>query len=379
MVAPGAGASALIPSAVMSDDATAEPSTGRLVLVTGAGRSGTSTIAGALHHLGLHVPLPVMKPNESNPLGFFESTWPVRFHRRIMERAFVEQTDGRPEAQQLMADAVDDATRAELRTWLADVALVEPQVVVKDPRSVWLPWLWKEEAGELGYRVGFLTMLRHPAEVLGSRSTYYRGYRPGMTDWQFSVMNLCGWVNGTLVVERQTRAEPRVVLRYHDLLDDWRSCLAGVRDTFDLTLGDDLDPGHHHEVDDFIDPGLRRHEPSWEGWDLPPELVAIAQDVYDAMSRLADAGGHDPQAEEALDAAGERYEALVRVSQAIAHDTALARGKSMTAGLAAQLEATQEQVRRLEARPDVPPPLPGRAYRRLVHRVRARLDPRHGG
>jgi len=363
----------------MSDDATAEPSTGRLVLVTGAGRSGTSTIAGALHHLGLHVPLPVMKPNESNPLGFFESTWPVRFHRRIMERAFVEQTDGRPEAQQLMADAVDDATRAELRTWLADVALVEPQVVVKDPRSVWLPWLWKEEAGELGYRVGFLTMLRHPAEVLGSRSTYYRGYRPGMTDWQFSVMNLCGWVNGTLVVERQTRAEPRVVLRYHDLLDDWRSCLAGVRDTFDLTLGDDLDPGHHHEVDDFIDPGLRRHEPSWEGWDLPPELVAIAQDVYDAMSRLADAGGHDPQAEEALDAAGERYEALVRVSQAIAHDTALARGKSMTAGLAAQLEATQEQVRRLEARPDVPPPLPGRAYRRLVHRVRARLDPRHGG
>jgi hypothetical protein len=293
-----------------------------------------------------------------------------------MERAFVEQTDGRPEAQQLMADAVDDATRAELRSWLADVALVEPQVVVKDPRSIWVPWLWQQTAAGLGYDVGFLTMLRHPAEVLGSRSTYYRGYRPGMSDWQFSVMNLCGWVNGNLVVERQTRGDRRVVLRYDDLVSDWRPCLARVRDTFDLVLADDLQPGHHHAVDDFIDPGLRRHEPSWEGWDLPPELVAIAQGVFDAMSRLADNGGHDPQVETALDELGARYEDLVRVSQAIAHDTALSRGKSMAAGLTARLEQAQEQLRALESRP-AEQPAPG--YRQVLRRVRARLDARHGG
>src|SRR3954452_510005 len=122
----------------MSDDVHAAPPDGRLVLVSGAGRSGTSTIAGALHHLGLHVPLPVIKPNESNPMGFFESTWPVWFHRRILERAFVEQTDGRPLAQALAAAAVDDGVRAELRTWLAEKALIEPQVVVKDPRSIWV-------------------------------------------------------------------------------------------------------------------------------------------------------------------------------------------------------------------------------------------------
>jgi hypothetical protein len=363
----------------MSHDATAEPLAGRLVLVTGAGRSGTSTIAGALHLLGLHVPLPVIKPNESNPMGFFESKWPLRFHRRIMERAFVEQTDGRPEAQQLMADAVDDDTRAELRSWLADKALVEPQVVVKDPRSIWVPWLWEETAAGLGYDVGFLTMLRHPAEVLGSRSTYYRDYRPGMSDWQFSVMNLCGWVNGNLVVERQTRGDKRVVLRYNDLITDWRACLQRVRDTFDLSLDDDLQPGHHHEVDDFIDPGLRRHEPSWEGWDLPPELVAIAQEVYDAMSRLADTGGHDAEAEKALDAVAARYEDLVRVSQAIAHDTALARGKSMTASLTAQLQEAQARIAALEAPADAwTQPFAARALRGIKRRVRARLHARHG-
>src|SRR3954453_17505374 len=195
----------------MSDDVHAAPPGGRLVLVSGAGRSGTSTIAGALHHLGLHVPLPVIKPNESNPMGFFESTWPVKFHRRILERAFVELPDGRPEAFVLAQGAVDDATRAELRTWLSEVGLVEPQVVVKDPRSIWVPGLWRKTAHELGYDVGILTMLRHPAEVLGSRSTYYRSNRPGISDFQFAVMNLCGWINGNLVVERQTRVDRRVV------------------------------------------------------------------------------------------------------------------------------------------------------------------------
>ena len=57
------------------------------MLVTGAGRSGTSTAAGALHMLGFHLPRPVLHANESNPKGFFESRWPVRFHRRLMERA----------------------------------------------------------------------------------------------------------------------------------------------------------------------------------------------------------------------------------------------------------------------------------------------------
>ena len=361
---------------------------GRLVLVTGAGRSGTSTIAGALHHLGLHVPRPVIKPNESNPMGFFESVWPVKFHRRILERAFVEQTDGRPIALDLVAAAVDDATRAELRTWLADVALVEPQVVVKDPRSIWVPGLWKQTAGELGYDVGYLTMLRHPAEVLGSRSTYYRENRPGITDYQFTVMNLCGWINGNLVVERQTRADRRVVLGYHDLVEDWRAGLARVRDSLDLRFDDDLDPGHHHRVDDFIDPGLRRHEPSWDDWEVPRDLVEIAQEVFDQMTRLAETGGHDATAEAALDAVGERYAGVMRDAEALAHDAIRSFSKSMTAKAiaardaklaetTAELEQARARIRELEGQTGQP--AWSRAYRGARRRLRARREARHGG
>jgi hypothetical protein len=360
----------------MSLDAAAERA-GRLVLVTGAGRSGTSTIAGALHFLGLHVPRPVIKPNESNPMGFFESVWPVRFHRRILERAFVEQTDGRPYAMELAAAAVDEGIRAELRSWLADVALVERQVVVKDPRAIWAPWLWKETAAELGYDVGLLTMLRHPAEVLGSRSTYYRGNRPGISDLQFTVMNLCGWINGNLVVERQTRADRRMVLGYHDLIEDWRGCLARVRDTLDLTFDDDLEPGHHHRVDDFIDPALRRHESSWEGWDVPRDLVEIAQEVFDQMTRLSETGGHDAGVEAALDVVAQRYAVVMRDAEAVAHDAIRSFAKSMTAKTMAShdeklaevtdaLEQARARIRDLEEQ---------RARR---HPVRGWLEARRG-
>ncbi len=57
-----------------------------LLLVTGTGRSGTSTMSGTLHHLGLHVPGPYLGANESNPKGFYESRWSVRFHNDLCRR-----------------------------------------------------------------------------------------------------------------------------------------------------------------------------------------------------------------------------------------------------------------------------------------------------
>jgi hypothetical protein len=108
------------------------------------------------------------------------------------------------------------------------------------------------------------------------------------------------------------------------------------------------------------------------------------------MSRLADNGGHDAEAEAALDVVAARYEDLVRVSQAIAHDTALSRGKSMTAqamaehdeklaALTAELDEARARAAALEPRAAGRLPLTTRAYQGVKRRVRARLDGRHGG
>ena len=291
----------------------------QLVLVTGAGRSGTSTMAGALHMLGFHLPRPVLQANASNPKGFFESRWPVRFHRRLLERAVVEQTDGRPVAESLVAGQVDEAVRAELKGWLAKQFDQSSQVMVKDPRAAWVPGLWAEVAASLDAQTAYVTMLRHPAEVVRSRESHYHQNRPYMDDVGFAVMSLAGWVNANLTLERLTRGQPRAFVRYDDLRADWRSALHPLRDDLGLRLGHSLDASPHPEVDAFIEPGLNRHQGSFADLGLPAPLVEIADELW----ALLDAGG---PAEE-LDEVAERYAALYRQSQAIAVDAATAHAR----------------------------------------------------
>jgi hypothetical protein len=73
-----------------------------VVLVLGPGRSGTSTIAGALAHSGYHVPQAI-KGNETNPSGFFEPRWAVNFHRRLLGKTGVRTLDTDPTALERIA------------------------------------------------------------------------------------------------------------------------------------------------------------------------------------------------------------------------------------------------------------------------------------
>lgn len=300
----------------------------QLVLVTGAGRSGTSAVAGTLHMLGFHVPRPVLRVNATNPKGFFESRWPVRFHRGLMDRAVIEQTDGRPVAARLVADQVDEPAREALRTWLRTQFEHAEDVVVKDPRAAWVPALWADEAAALGGRTGFVTMLRAPAEVVRSRQSHYHQNRPHMDEYGFGVMNLAGWVNANLTVERLTRGRSRSVLRYDDLRSDWRSAMRVVRDDLGLRLNHPLTDEPHAEVDAFVEPELNRHVGTWDGLDLPDELVTIADGVHEQLSLLADRHGDDEAVCAAMDRWSEQYAALYRRSQAIAVDATTAEARA---------------------------------------------------
>jgi hypothetical protein len=301
--------------------------TKRLVLVTGAGRSGTSTMAGALHLLGHHLPRPVLQANESNPKGFFESRWPVRFHKRLLDRVTVQATDGRPNAYDLVAGEVDDDLRRELRDWLTGQLAKADDIMVKDPRAAWVPGLWAQEAVALEASVVFVTMLRPPVEVVRSRGSHYRQNRPWMDESAFAVMNLAGWVNANLVVERHTRDQPRAFVRYDDLRSDWRAVMRTLRDDLGVRLDHPLTDEPHAEVDAFIEPALNRSQGTWEGLDLPEELVALAEELDGLLDRLVDAHGHDPEVEHSLDDLGARYAALYRRSQRIAIDYAVAHGR----------------------------------------------------
>ena len=139
-----------------------------LVLITGTGRSGTSTMSGTLHHLGLHVPGPYLGANESNPKGFFESSWAVQFHKQITAAARINDFDSRPSAFARSQAAITPELRGQLAAYLAENALGHDQVVVKDPRSVWAQALWQEVAAESGFDIA-MPELQPGGDVRGPR------------------------------------------------------------------------------------------------------------------------------------------------------------------------------------------------------------------
>jgi hypothetical protein len=293
-----------------------------LLLVTGAGRSGTSTIAGTLHHLGVHVPGPYLKANESNPRGFYESKWSVDFHNRLLKRANIAIADGRPEAAELMHAAFGDDDATALAGWLDEHAAADGWTAVKDPRTTWTLPRWEAATAALGMNLAYVVMLRHPAEVLGSRATHY-GARTDAAEDAFAVKNLAGWINALLTTERSTRGRRRSFLRYDDLLSDWRTAMGRV--SAELGLDIPVVPeGEPHPVDEFIDPQLSRHRLTWDDVPVPPELTAVADQVWAACERLAGAGGSHAEAEASMDAAGERYAAMYRAAVQLAQDATTA-------------------------------------------------------
>jgi hypothetical protein len=296
----------------------------KLVIVTGSGRSGTSTVAGSLKLLGLAVPQPEVKADPSNPRGFFEPRWVVDFHKRLLADAEVATLDARPTAlnrTRKVADAPE--VKRELRDWLERVA--EPQFVVKDPRTFWLSDLWRETADSLGIGLHLITMLRHPTEVVGSRGTYYASKQDESRRTARETGLLAGWVNTALVNELVSRRERRVFVHYEDLLEDWRAAMRRVGSVLDLEFNVELTGHQPHPVDDFIDVNLHRVRLTWDDLDVPTHLRDLAEDIWQCLSELADPDADHGAAASRMDDHRQAYDSMYAYSRAIVRDATLER------------------------------------------------------
>jgi hypothetical protein len=310
-----------------------------LVLITGTGRSGTSTMSGTLHHLGLNVPGPHLGANDSNPKGFFESTWAVGFHKEIAKAAGIHEFDSRPSAFERAQAAITPELRQRLVDFVAEHAPEGDQLVVKDPRTVWTQSLWREAAGQSGMDIRYISMLRHPAEVVGSRATYYANPDDEEQRRRYETFNVARWINSSVISERETRGFPRAFVRYTDLLESWRPVLARLGEDLGLHYDVDLASGEPSPVDEFIDPDLRRHRVTWDELQIPAELQDVAQQIWDALEVLADAHGDDASASARIAEQGERFARLFADSAAISHDAMEeARAQARRAGAKAARE-----------------------------------------
>jgi hypothetical protein len=286
----------------------------RLVLVVGVGRSGTSLLTGILGQVGFHVPQPEVEADDTNPRGFSEPRWVVDFHKRLLRARRVTVNDARPQAFEKTGNAVaDHDVYVELREWLAGQMEQADQVVVKDPRTGWFLPLWTEASSDMGAQAGFVTMLRHPAEILASAAKSYG-------DWQKPASRAAAWINVTLETERATRGGRRAFVRYEDLMDDWPRELRRIGELLEIPslTGDDLRT-RFAQVDEFVDPTLHRNRVRWDELEVPARIRDMAEEVWGLLQPLAEPGGDSEDTRARLDAAraayGELYEEAESISQ----------------------------------------------------------------
>jgi hypothetical protein len=311
----------------------------RLVLVVGVGRSGTSLFTGILGQLGYHVPQPEVAADSTNPRGFSEPRWVVDFHTELLRARRVTVNDSRPKAFEKTAET-DEATYDELRNWLDGQLGAADAVVVKDPRTGWFLPLWTRAAA--GADLSFVTMLRHPAEIVASATRSYG-------EWQTPASRVAAWVNLTLETERATRGSKRAFVRYEDLLEDWPR---EVRRVGGLIESPKLAAVEHNpEVDAFVDPSLHRNRIVWEELDVPASIRDLAEDVWQRLQPLARGDRADAQ----LDEARAAYGALYAEAEAIAQSS---------------ITAAKPRKRPAKPQPSAPPSLKARLARRAAGALR---------
>jgi hypothetical protein len=320
----------------------------QLVLVVGVGRSGTSLLTGILGQLGFHVPQPEVTPDDTNPRGFSEPRWAVDFHTKLLQKQRVTVNDSRPAAwESTGATASDPAAKQELRDWLTGQMREADSVVVKDPRTGWFLPLWTGVSAELDVEARYVTMLRHPAEILASATKSYG-------TWQSPASRAAAWINITLETERATRGSRRAFVRYEDLMADWPREIGRVAGLLEL---DDLKSGDLRErfpsVDEFVDPTLHRNRVPWDELEVPARVRDMAEEVWQQLQPLADPGGDTPELHEKLDRARAAYAELYAEAEAIAQSSITAakpRRKAKKPGPATSPSLRARLARRVPAR-----------------------------
>ncbi|PKH37476.1 hypothetical protein SAMN05192575_101459 [Nocardioides alpinus] len=355
----------------------AQPGT-PLVLVSGSGRSGTSSLAGALKRLGLHVPQPEVPASETNPRGFYEPQWVIDFHKRHLKELALFNIDSRPAAVDLVARYVESGSpTAELHEWLSGQLTVHvprgEQVVVKDPHAFWFAQVWEQVTAELDVDLRWLTALRHPAEVIGSRDIAYLSSQSDDLRLTKETSNVAGWVHAALLTEQAGRGGKRAFVKYGDLLADWRTALAPVQQQLDLAFDTDLSTTEHHDVDDFIEPSMRKSQLTWDDVRTPDWLREMAEEVWQLLGVLTSTPA-DEATQARLDEIHGDYNA--RYADAVALTFDHTRAESVLAAREARdaQRSTVQQLRRdLEesrrARPAEAPAVGGREAAQILRRA----------
>jgi hypothetical protein len=146
-----------------------------------------------------------------------------------------------------------------------------------------------------------------------------------------------------LATELAGRETRRAFVRYADLLEDWRATLGRARDLLALDVA--VPPaGTTHELDTWLDAGLRHSQLTWDDIAVPDHLRSLAEEAWLALGALV----MDPRSAESmasLDDVRERYAAAYAEAFALARDESRHLQKAAARRSAAKLRTRTKSLR----------------------------------
>ncbi len=219
-----------------------------------------------------------MKPAGDNPTGYWEKQDVVDLNDALLAGMGMQWDSPNP------VPRVD--ANAELIKPILDqiVATLDREFGsstiwgIKDPRLCRLVPLWRSVLPALDVRPSFVISIRHPFEVAASLHA-----RDGFD----TAKSIQLWLLHVLEVERETRSERRVIVRYDDLLADWRSTVCRINGRLGLGLAPPTSCVAE-QIEDFLKPQLRHHRHiDTASKEQQSELESLAIDVFGLMTHHA--------------------------------------------------------------------------------------------
>lgn len=221
---------------------------GKGLLVLGMHRSGTSALTRLLNLHGAALGDDLLPAGHDNPSGFWELREAVAIHERLLAGLGMAWDDPRPLPPDWDNSETGRRASDEIGALIDRTFAGETLWAVKDPRLCRFAPLWSRAMRVRGIEPHAILVARHPAEVAHSLQT--RDALPA------AVGNLL-WARHFVDAVAGSDDIPRTLLRYSDLLQDWRGALAGIEQALGVELRHDsaIDAA----ADAFVVPQMRHH------------------------------------------------------------------------------------------------------------------------
>jgi len=272
-----------------------------VILVLGTHRGGTSSAAGFLVKLGGGQPKTLLSADAGNERGYFESRPLMNFHDELLASAGSSWTDWRQFNPGWYQSSAAVGFRERAKQLFEEEFDGEPLAVVKDPRVCRFAPFWLEVLAGIEAEARAIIPVRAPLEV--AFSLRKRNSFP-------LAKGALLWLRHLLDAEMASRALPRSIFSWDQLLQDWRS----VAEKTSAELGlvwPRLSDATAQEIENFIGYDLVHHRVTAPELAAHPDIHEWTISAYEAMLELA----REPQSDSALKALDEIREAFNRASR----------------------------------------------------------------